>query len=323
MLLTVALALASPYLDWQATQAPVAHPEPRYHYAAEVHAELAPLVRERSGVIWPFEIGRSVEDRPIWAFRVKVPGVETKRRLLVFANIHAMEWVPTEVAGRFLEELVLHPIAGLEVVVVPTLNVDGRARVEEDLVKGENTYRRGNARKVDLNRDFAVNREARAIWKAIIPGRYTTSKEALSQPEAQAIDHLAAGEHFDVAVSLHAFGGFIYYPWAGLWERPKDWATFHQIGEVMQAGMGAHAYRPRQLSRWGFFFRGHGMELDHLYATYGTYAFLVETTRSGLSPFRPQDWGNRFRFYNPTDPTRHRTEGAAMLRSLAYALSSR
>lgn len=321
MLALLRAAFAASYLEWQAAEPVSAHPEPLYHFAAEVHAALAPLVAERPGVIRPFEVGRSLEDRPIWGFRISDPASPVRRRLLVFANIHAMEWVPTEVATAFAAEMAEWPPPGLEITVVPSLNVDGRARVEADLRAGENVFRRGNAAKVDLNRDFAVNREARAVWRHLIPSRYKVSPAPLSQPESRAIDALAAATHFDVAVSLHAFGGFLYYPWSGLFARAPDWAVFHRIGEIMQSGMGAHAYRPRQLSRWGFFFRGHGMELDHLYGTYGTYAFLVETTRSGISG--PADLGNHFRFYNPRDPRRHTREGVGMLRALARDLATR
>ena len=63
--------------------------------------------------------------------------------------------------------------------------------------------------------------------------------------------------------------------------RPPDWHTYDALGERMQRAMGAYAYKPRELSRWGFFFRAQGTEIDHLYGRYGTLAFLIETTRSG------------------------------------------
>lgn len=321
----------SPPLDyptWAAGEPVVTHPEPAYHYAAELHREIAPLVATRPGVVRPFVIGRTVNDRPIWAFRVSRPGDVPppglpRKKLLVFAQIHALEWVPSEIALAFLTEIAKSPPMGVEITVVPSLNPDGRAKVEADLLVGENKYRRGNANNVDLNRDFPVNREAKAIWRHLIPGRYATSPSPLSQPESRALDALAAEERFDVAVSLHSFGGFLYYPWAGLWERPADWAEMHRMAVVMQAAMGAHAYKPRQLARWGFFFRGHGMEIDHLYGSYGTRSFLIETTRSGFSLLRPQEWGNHFRWYNPKEPERHVREGLHALRALAHDIGRR
>ena len=312
-------------------RSPVArHPEPAYHFAAEVEAELASLAARRPGVVEARTIGRSVEGRPIVAWRVRRPGDGTAfphaprepQRLLVFANIHAMEWISTEVALGFAEWLVAHPVAGVEVTVVPILNPDGRARVERDLLDGRNAYRRGNARGVDLNRDFAVNREARAVWRRVIPAYYATSPAPLSQPETRALDRLAAAGRFHAAVSLHAFGGFVYYPWAGSWERAPDRRDFVELGDAMVAAQPPRAYHVRQLARWAFFFRGHGMELDHLYGRYGTRAFLVELTRSGLSPLRPAEWKRYFRWYNPRDPAPHVRSGVAALRALARRLAA-
>lgn len=317
LLALLTLAFGADYPAWVAEQPVVAHPEPDYRFAAEFHREIAPLVASRPGVVRAFEVGRTIDDRPIWGFRVSDPADKPTRKLLVFANIHALEWVPSEIAVDFLKEIALDPPKGVEITVIPSLNPDGRAKVERDLVEGRNAYRRGNESNVDLNRDFAVNREAKAVWRHIIPRRYEVSPGPLSQPESRALDALADRERFDVAVSLHAFGGFFYYPWAGRWERAEDWRELHRLGTVMQAAQGPHAYKPRQLSRWGFFFRGHGMEIDHLYGKYGTKAFLIEVTRSGLSPFRPAEWKNHFRFYNPVDPARHTLEGVRALRALA------
>ncbi|MCB9779752.1 MAG: hypothetical protein H6742_14400 [Alphaproteobacteria bacterium] len=296
---------------WRGTDAA----EP-YHFAAEVHAELAELVARWPGRVTPERVGTTVEGRPIWAFRVADPSAPVERSLLVMANIHALEWISTEVALAFLQEVAARPPRGVEIVVVPVLNPDGRAKVEADLLEGRrDVYRRGNAPQIDLNRDFAVHREARAIWKAIIPGRYAVSPGPLSQPESQAVDRLGQ-RGFDVAVSLHAFGGYHFLPWTGRTERPDDWGRLLALGTAMQAGQGAHAYKPMQLSRWAFFFRGHGMEIDHLYGTYGTLSVLTELTRSGIRG--PGDFGDYFRWYNPARPARHVALGVGALRNVAW-----
>jgi len=238
------------FLDLVARHPPSDHPEPAYRFQAEVYAELAPYVRDRPGVMQVERIGTTVENRPIWAFHITHPTTPPDHTVLVSASIHALEWVGAEVATELAVRLAESPVPGVRVTIVPLLNVDGRARVEADLRAGENRYRRSNANGVDLNRDFAVNREAKAIWRHIIPRRYTTSPSPLSQPESRAIDALANRERFDVAVSLHAFGGYIYYPWAGLWERPPDHQRFVELGHVMQSGQGARAYRVQQLSHW-------------------------------------------------------------------------
>lgn len=313
-------AQVQPYLKWQRRLEQVAHPEPAYHFLADVHADIAPLVEAMPERITPFRIGDSVEGRPIWAFRIREHSAPVERRLLVFANIHALEWITTEIAVAFVQDLADQPPPGVEVVVIPVLNPDGRAKAERDLLAGENKYRRGNAPNVDLNRDFAVNREARAIWKEIIPRRYVTTESAMSQPETRSLDALLAAEPFDVAISLHAYGGWFFYPWAGDWERPPDRATFERLGRIMNVGQGARGYTPKQLGRWAFFFRGHGMEIDHIYGQHGTLAFLWECTR-GRDWLAFKDYGVKFRIYNPPDPAETIRRDLGGLQALVGALS--
>lgn len=328
VLLCLGRAFAGGWAEEMLARPVEAHPEPAYHFAVEVYQDIAAVVAERPGVVRPFLVGRSVQDRPIWGFRVSDPARPPTRKILVFANMHALEWVPTEDALAYLLDAARQPPPGVELTIIPILNPDGRAKVEADLRAGRNVYRRGNGAvdaagepdPVDLNRDFGVNVAPRAVWRAIIPRRYGHSAEPLSQPESRAIDALAAAERYDVAVSLHSFGGYFYYPWAGRWGRAPDWRTHHELGLRMQAAMGPHAYKPRQLSRWGFFFRAQGTELDHIYGRYGTLTFLIETTRSGLSPLRPGEWKNHFRWYNPRDPAPHVDGGVRMLRALAAAV---
>ncbi len=304
------------FLDVVEKRPPSEHPEPDYRFLADVYSAVAPYVRDRPGVVEVERIGLTVENRPIWAFHITDPTTEPTATVLVSAAIHALEWVGTEVSTDLIVRLAEDPVPGVRVTIVPVLNVDGRVRVEQDLRAGENRYRRTNSNGVDLNRDFSVNREAKAVWRHVIPRRYATSPAPLSQPESQAIDRLAARERFDVAVSLHAYGGYIYYPWAGLWERPPDRERFVELGHVMQGGQGARAYRVQQLSHWAFFFRGHGMELDHLYEKYGTYAFLIELTRSGLSLRHLSDRKVDFRWYNPRDPQPDTGRGVGALIAL-------
>jgi hypothetical protein len=62
------------------------------------------------------------------------------------------------------------------------------------------------------------------------------------------------------------------------------------------------------------------MEVDHLYGEWGTYSFLVETTRSGLRG--PRDLSDPFRVYNPVDPRPHAREGLRYLRALAAEVAT-
>jgi carboxypeptidase T len=295
---------------------------PGYHFAEELFTPLARWAAERPGRVRVEQFGTSVQGRPLWAVHIAHPGQVVRRKTLVFAGIHAMEWISSEVALRLALDLAEHgPPVGVQVTIIVLLNPDGRAKVERDLARGEEHYRRGNAKNVDLNRDFAVNRAARALWRHLLPGYYRTSPAPLSQPETQALDALAARERYHRAASLHSFGGFFYAPWSGRFGRPArpDREELWELGRAMELAQGTRAYRTRQLGRWGFFFRAHGSEIDHLYGRYGTRAFLIEISRSGIRPMKPQTWRWGFRTYNPEIERRylkHRDRTVASLRAL-------
>ena len=322
LVLGMQLALAddgTAFAAWAAGQhAPDTVPEVAsgYRFAAQDFQAIAGISADRPGVVEVEQIGTSVQGRPLWAFHIEDPATPPERSVLVFGGIHALEWIGTEVATDLALDLVEHPVPGVRVTVIPLLNPDGRARVEQDLLEGRNAYRRGNGRNVDLNRDFSVNTEVRSVWAHLIPGYYRHSEKPLSQPESRALDTLAAREKYDRSASLHAFGGYFYYPWAGRYAHPPDEQDFVTLGQAMENAQGAHAYRTKELSHWGFFFRAQGAELDHLYGKYGTRAFLIEFTRSGLSPWHPRAWKSDFRLYNPADPREHRAGGVRAVREL-------
>ena len=80
------------YLRW-VRRLPHIHSPEAYRYTNQLHRDIAPYVRDRPGVVRPFVIGRSVEKRPIWAFRVSRPDTEVHSKILVLAGIHALEWI--------------------------------------------------------------------------------------------------------------------------------------------------------------------------------------------------------------------------------------
>jgi hypothetical protein len=304
-------------IAWASTRRPARgdHPiEEPYAQAWQLWAAVSEVV-QRHPDLEVEQIGASLHGTPIWAVHVPAAGAP-RRKVLVMAGLHAMEWISTEVALAALQDLVTDRVPGVALTFVVLVNPDGRDKVELDLAAGRNAYRRGNLDNVDLNRDFAVHRERNSVWHGALPGYHATTKAPLSQPETRAIDALAARERYDRAASLHAFGGFFYYPWAGAWGRPQDWGAFVHLGRAMEEAQGARAYKTEQLSRWAFFFRAHGAEIDHLYGRYGTLAFLIELTRSGVDLRKPADLRTYFRWYNPREPARHLEKGVAALRAL-------
>lgn len=315
------------YLGWADNrEAPATRPEraTNWDFEADLWHRIAAVLREHPTTVTPTCIGLTVEQRRVWSFSLRDATVPVQQRLLVFAQLHALEWIGAEVAVAFLEEHASTPPPGVELVILPIVNRDGRWRTEEDLVEGRSrTYRRANANRVDLNRDFAVNRDNDNLWSKLPFTRryYYTSPAPLSQPESRMVDAVAS-TGFDAAVSLHAFGGYIYFPWAGLYGAPDDDGVHRALAEEMAADMPGRPYRINQLARNMSWFRGLGMEIDHIYGTYGTPSFLIELTRSGIRLLEPATWRDYFRWYNPADKTPHVTAGVSILDTLVRELSA-
>ncbi|MBN2800984.1 MAG: hypothetical protein JXX28_17735 [Deltaproteobacteria bacterium] len=307
MSLTATAVGAAAFLAWVDALPPPDHrPEITlaYRYQADIYQQIAEAIEASPRPIEVERLGTSAGDRPIWAFHLRPPSGKETDRALVIGGIHALEWLSTEVATETLLWAAATPPEGVALTVIPLLNPDGRAKVEADLSAAVNRYRRGNQANVDLNRDFSVNREARGPWQRVIPGYYHTSPGPLSQPESRALDALLARERYQRAVSLHAFGRYIYYPWSGRFARPEDWRALDALALEMSAAQD-RPYNATQLGRWAFFFRALGSEIDHMYGHYGVQAFLIELGPSGLRPWRPSTFRDYFSWYNPVDPRRH------------------
>jgi murein peptide amidase A len=126
-------------------------------------------------------IGRSVEGRPIVAVRRGPAGA--RRVVLVVGSIHGDEPAGVPIARRLARA---PAVPGVALWIVPTLNPDG-------LRAGT----RGNARGVDLNRNF------RAGWRAAPRGRYYPGRRPLSEPESRAAVGLVKRIRPDVTIWLH------------------------------------------------------------------------------------------------------------------------
>jgi hypothetical protein len=286
-----------------------------YRFARPAFDGLLDLASDRPGVVQLEVIGHSLDDAPLVAVHIADPAQPVTDEVLVVAGLHALEWVGTESALALVDAHARRPVPGLRLTVVPLANPDGRARVESDLLTDNlEAYRRGNQALVDLNRDFEVGREAKAIWRHVIPGRFGTSPAPLSQPESVALAALADRHPYRAVVSLHAFGGYLYHPFSSRWARPEDWSAYVQTGRCMEQAQGAGAFRTRQLARWGFFFRAHGTELDHFHRSAERQSWLVEISRSGMA--RPGDRKTPFRWYNPRRSAPHVTRTVAALDAL-------
>lgn len=126
-------------------------------------------------------VGRSVEDRPI-AYTVLGGGHDV---VLILATIHGDESAGTPIVHRVGEYLKENRqlLSGRKVVLVPQVNPDGFIH-----------NRRGNARGVDLNRNFAADNRV---------NNRTNGMFAFSEPESRAIEELIREHNPDRIIVFH------------------------------------------------------------------------------------------------------------------------
>ena len=125
-------------------------------------------------------VGRSVEGRAIRAVRVGDPTAE--RKALVVGSMHGDE--PAGV--RITRALRSMDVTGVDLWVIEAVNPDGLRR-----------RTRGNARGVDLNRNFPHH------WRRGPRGRYWGGPRPLSEPESRAVRDLVRRLKPQVSIWYH------------------------------------------------------------------------------------------------------------------------
>jgi murein peptide amidase A len=126
-------------------------------------------------------VGRSVDGRPIVAYRLGDPAAA--RKVLVVGCIHGNECAGIPVLNRLRR---LGPVPGAELWLVPTANPDGRA-----------ADTRGNAHGVDLNRNFPHR------WRRIAGGVFASGPRPASEPETRAMMRLIRRLRPTVTIWFH------------------------------------------------------------------------------------------------------------------------
>ncbi|QNN51723.1 succinylglutamate desuccinylase/aspartoacylase family protein [Nocardioides mesophilus] len=163
----------------------LAAPLTAYSSTAFASSGAGPVASARSGVsvgtvIERRMLGRSVQGRQIWAYRVGDP--EAAVTAVAMATMHGNEPAPRKILRSIRAG---DPVKSLDLWVVPTVNPDGLARGT-----------RKNARGVDLNRNFPFR------W-ADLDGNYESGPKAGSEPETRALMRFFADVRPKFVVSFH------------------------------------------------------------------------------------------------------------------------
>ncbi|XXX73607.1 M14 family zinc carboxypeptidase [Sorangium sp. So ce134] len=220
------------------------------------------------------------------------------RTTVILSGIHPLEWIGIEAHLALLERLATEDLGGRSIFAVPIVNPDGLLRVEMNLRAGRHRYVRGNARGVDLNRNFDAGWYERGIMQRLIGLAVSPGSRPASEPEVEAIAHALSSRRIDRALSLHSAGGAVLYPPAhSLW--PVADAAEHRAFALRVArAADRRPYRAMSYVRFAWGIRKAGLEIDWLHDRHGALSLLVECSRGKLG-LRPSRLVEPFAWYNP------------------------
>eukprot|EP00730_Choanoeca_flexa_P012390 TRINITY_DN4158_c0_g1_i1.p1 TRINITY_DN4158_c0_g1~~TRINITY_DN4158_c0_g1_i1.p1 ORF type:complete len:410 (+),score=57.36 TRINITY_DN4158_c0_g1_i1:73-1302(+) len=201
-----------------------------YHNATRIAALIETLTHHHSNFIKYHLLLSSQQGAPIPILRVTnfddSPKAGDRIKVLIMAGEHARELFPVELALRLLNrvaraaqdntgsgntntKLMQWLLASYDLFIAPMANPDGRQRLETD----HNYCWRGNARGVDLNRNFAWDWGGQGASRQPEDEEYC-GESAFSERETQGLLKVMSDDGFDVVLSLHSGIRQIYTPFS-------------------------------------------------------------------------------------------------------------
>ncbi len=243
--------------------------------------------------------GHSVRGEPVWTLSIEPPQ-PPRATVFIISGIHAMEHVGVATAVAVLARAASSATPWREhrIVAIPIANPDGFLAVERALAAGRRGFIRKNARGVDLNRNFAASWDDRYYLHRLARGVFSPGEAPLSEPETQAIDRAVAECRPTYALSLHAFGEWIFLPYAGRREPPPRFDRMRELARAMTEAQPHRPYKVMQLAMRSRLFRACGAEIDHFTERYGALSFLIEIG-AGPRLSEPTTWLDPYRWFNP------------------------
>jgi len=211
-------------------------------FAAAVFAA-APLVRADTVGWRTLVLGRSVQGDPIRA--IELGDLDGERSALVVGCIHGNECAGIAIALRLAQ---LRPPPETDLWIVPNLNPDGAA-----------AGTRGNARGVDLNRNFPWR------WRPLFAGYYSGSRP-LSEPETRIALRLLARIHPTVSIWFHQHLDLV--------DDPSATAVADRFAEASGLRLGSLPREPGSATTW------------ETHCLPGGAAFVVELPAGRVPPAR-------------------------------------
>ncbi|MCO4793499.1 MAG: succinylglutamate desuccinylase/aspartoacylase family protein [Bacteriovoracaceae bacterium] len=174
-----------------------------YPTPEEIEKVLKDLLKKHSNIMKLESLGKSNEGRDVWAVKISdnVNVDEVEPEVKYIANMHGNEIVGRELMVILIKDIlesyqkgdqrIKNLVDNREIYIVPTMNPDGSRKM-----------RRGNAKWIDLNRDFPD---------------FTTQDNQNTpdgrEPETKSVMKFQARHNFSLSANFHGGAEVVNYPW--------------------------------------------------------------------------------------------------------------
>lgn len=189
-----------------------------YPTPESVEKELKSLAKAFPEISKLYSIGKSVENRDLWVMKLSNNASvdDSRPEFKYIANMHGDEIVGRELMLRFIkdcltnyskDERIKNLLDRYQIHILVSMNPDGAKRVS-----------RGNAKSVDLNRDFPD-----------FDTRDNIDSPDNRAPETQAVMNWQKEHHFKLSANFHGGAEVVNYPWDTVSELSPVDATVKEL----------------------------------------------------------------------------------------------
>ncbi len=280
-----------------------------YHDLVAVEAAMRRIAGEHSDIAALVEIGRSIENRPIYALRISDNAQQIEPQepgMVVMGCHHAREWISVEVPLYFADYLttnyhkegaVTRLMNHTELWVIPVLNPDGFAYTRIGFPNSfRNRWWRKNRRDngdgtfgVDPNRNYLVGFGDDGGSSSVTFSEVYRGPTPFSEPETRAIRDLMSGVTFPrtfvTGLSYHNFSQLVMYP-NGYSNAPVENVHLYQeLAAEMTRLINSSHNDPRHDYIYGqpsdILYIANGTFEDWAHHAVGAISFIIELRPSG------------------------------------------
>ncbi|XP_073950899.1 carboxypeptidase B-like [Choristoneura fumiferana] len=202
----------------------------------DIYNWLDDLVKSYPKDLQLINIGKSLENRDIFAVRLKLQGSMARSKVIVEGGIHAREWVGPAFVTYMLNEMVHSPFSnnkelynvamGFEWYFVPVINPDGYeyTHTHDRLWRKNRRGRYG----IDLNRNFGIAFGTVGVSKSDKYDETYCGPSAFSEPETRVMAEFTRenSKNLMYYIAFHAYGQFFIIPYSFT---PKQFDNYNDM----------------------------------------------------------------------------------------------